>query len=239
VTDGDVRSSDVRPREEHLAVARTARYAALGEPSPALREVWFVCHGYGQLAARFIRHFAALADGTRLIVAPEALSRFYLASAPDAHAEARVGATWMTREDRAAEIEDYVAYLDALHRRIFSAVARDAVRVCVLGFSQGVATVTRWVARGAVRADHLVLWAGMLPPDLDLERARPIFERLRLSVVVGDEDELARPPQIAEQEARLASHAIAYHRYTFPGGHRMDAGALARVAAAGSGARGS
>jgi predicted esterase len=221
----------VAAREEHLVVGRTARYATLGEPSPALREVWFVCHGYGQLATRFIRHFAPLADATRLIVAPEALSRFYLTSAPDAHAEAAVGATWMTREDRLAEIEDYVAYLDALHRRIFSTVERDLVRVCVLGFSQGTATASRWVARGEVRADHLVLWGGGLPPDLDLDRARPVLARLRLSLVVGDRDELARPAQVAEQEERLGRQGIAHHRYSFAGGHRLDDGVLARLAA--------
>jgi predicted esterase len=223
-----------RPREEHLVVRRTARYATLGEPSPALREVWFVCHGYGQLASRFVRRFAALADGTRLIVAPEALSRFYLASAPDRHAEAAVGATWMTREDRLAEIEDYVAYLDALHRRIFAAVDRDLVRVCVLGFSQGAATASRWVARGEVRADHLVLWGGGLPPDLDLEQARPVLAQLRLSLVVGDQDELARPPQVAEQEERLVRHRIAFDRHTFAGGHRLDDALLVRLAANGN-----
>ena len=43
-----------------------------------VREVWFVLHGFGQLSPYFIRHFGVLADGTRLIVAPEALNRFYL-----------------------------------------------------------------------------------------------------------------------------------------------------------------
>ncbi len=65
-------------QEHHISVTRTARYYTLGEISRGVAEVWFVCHGYGQLAERFIRHFAALDDGTRLVVAPEALGRFYL-----------------------------------------------------------------------------------------------------------------------------------------------------------------
>ena len=88
-------------QEHHLAVAKTARYYSLGEPGPATRQLWFVCHGYGQLAGRFLRHFEPLDDGSRVIVAPEGLSRFYLSESP---AERRVGASWMTREDRLVEI---------------------------------------------------------------------------------------------------------------------------------------
>ena len=94
-------------REHHLAVNRTARYHTLGEPSAALRQVWFVLHGHAQLSAFFIRHFAVLDDGTRLIVAPEALDRFYVDRTTFTGAgQARVAATWMTKEDRLAEIAD-------------------------------------------------------------------------------------------------------------------------------------
>ena len=54
--------------EHRLAVARSARYVTLG-PMAGVREVWFVCHGYGQLATRFLRSFGPLDDGTRLLVA--------------------------------------------------------------------------------------------------------------------------------------------------------------------------
>ena len=66
--------------EHHLAVTRSARYYQLGELSVHTRRVWFVCHGYGQLAAYFSRHFAFLteADPTTVVVAPEGLARFYL-----------------------------------------------------------------------------------------------------------------------------------------------------------------
>src|SRR3712207_4878931 len=99
--------------EAHIAVTRTARYYTLGANVMAPREVWFACHGYGQLAGYFARHFEALDDGTRMIVVPEALSRFYFGEARGQHgAEAMVGATWMTREDREREIEDHVHYLE-------------------------------------------------------------------------------------------------------------------------------
>src|SRR5258705_7905505 len=99
-----------------MTVSRMARYFTIGRPD---REVWFVLHGYGQLAARFLSRFEPLDDGGRLIVAPEALSRFYLT---EDSAERRVGASWMTREDRLTEIEDYVQYLEAVYADVFPLV---------------------------------------------------------------------------------------------------------------------
>ncbi len=104
-------------RQGWIRVPRTARYRVLGDPERAA-EVWFVLHGYGQLAERFVARFQALpglAEGTRAVVAPEALSRFYLDVGGGEHgADSPVGATWMTREDREHEIRDYVEYLDRL-----------------------------------------------------------------------------------------------------------------------------
>lgn len=218
------------PSEHHLSVGRTARYFTLGEAGPRLSQVWFVAHGFGQLAGYFIRHFATLDDGTRLIVAPEALSRFYLGEVTGAtSAGARVGATWMTREDRLAEIEDYVRYLDALHAHVMTGVAR-AAKVIVLGFSQGVATVCRWVARGAVRPDALILWAGTLPPELDSPADLEPFRRLDLALVVGSGDPAANPAAVAELEGRLSKHAITYRLVRFDGGHEIDAEVLKALA---------
>src|SRR2546427_10238453 len=135
-------------QEHHLSVARTARYFTLGEISPGVREVWFVCHGYGQLAGRFLRHFEPLADGTRLLVAPEALSRFYLEGTTGPARERKGGATWMTSEDRLSEIDDYVRYLDALHAEGFARVERGAVTRPLLGFSQAPATACRGSGTG-------------------------------------------------------------------------------------------
>ena len=88
-------------QEHHLAVSRAARYHTLGEGSAATQQVWFACHGYAQLAARFLEKLRVLDDARRYLVAPEGLSRFYLTERP---AERRVGASWMTREDRLNEI---------------------------------------------------------------------------------------------------------------------------------------
>ena len=65
--------------EHYVTARRTARFLTMGA-SEQPSELWFACHGYGQLASTFIRDLSPLDDGTRLIVAPEALSRFYVGS---------------------------------------------------------------------------------------------------------------------------------------------------------------
>lgn len=218
-------------REHHITVARTARYYTMGPEAGRVEHVWFVCHGYGQLAGRFLRRFAALDDGHTLIVAPEALCRHYLEQEPGPHGpESRVGATWMTREDRLAEISDYVAYLDNLYDHVFRSVDRAAATVHVLGFSQGAAAVARWIAMGRAAADHLVLWGAGPPPDLDLEVAAPRFAGLRLELVVGEHDPFATPDAAARDEERLRRHGIPCHLVTFPGPHEVEPGVLRVIA---------
>src|SRR5687768_8410747 len=154
--------------EHHVTVRRSARYYTLGPLDRPVEQVWIVCHGFAQLGSRFMRNFHPLNDGTRLIVAPEALNRFYIEATPGAHGpESKVGATWMTREDRLREIEDYVGYLDTLADTVFARIDRTSVHLTALGFSQGVATVARWVVQGRTRPDHLILWASPLPPEID------------------------------------------------------------------------
>ena len=208
---------------------RTARYFALGDPARAA-EVWFACHGYGQLAARFLEKLRVLDDGRRYLVAPEGLSRFYLSESPT---ERRVGASWMTREDRLAEIDDYVLYLDAVYAEVFGSLDRARVTVHALGFSQGTSTVSRWVAMGKARVDRLTLWGGEFPPDLDLT-LEPVLRRLRdarLSLVYGRSDEYITPKVVSGIGERLRQHGIPYEEIPFDGGHELNEAVLRSLGA--------
>lgn len=223
--------------EFHLAVRRTARIAQRGRPDPGTREIWIVCHGYGQLAALFIRHFAPLDDGTRWILAPEALSRFYH-EMPDAArhlgapiGERRVGAAWLTREDREAEIEDAHHYLDAVRDHAAERVDLAQARLVVLGFSQGVATVSRWLAARDVAADRLICWAGTLPNDLPDARGARALSASRATLVYGNEDQWVAPGVVEAQRDRFVRLGVPVDVVGFDGGHRMDARTLVQVSA--------
>jgi predicted esterase len=212
-------------QQHHFPVPRTARYFTLGSSGTHLRQVWFVYHGYGELAQEFLEHFELLDDGQRLVIAPEGLSRFYTD-----HDGGTVGASWMTREDRLAEIADYVSYLDSLYTHVFKRVDRASVTVYVLGFSQGAHTATRWISHGNAIADRLILWGQTLPTDLDLEVAWAKLEDSRLTLVVGTRDELVAAAKLEESEARLLEHEIPYETIKYNGGHRLDKRVLRSIA---------
>jgi len=211
-----------------IVVPRTARYCTLGPTHGFPRELWFVCHGYGQLAPRFIRQFAALDDGTRLIVAPEGLSRFYLDPIPKRRRDPspRVGATWMTREERESEIADYVSYLDRVAEEVRHALAGAAPRIVVLGFSQGTATVCRWLAASALRAEQLVLWAGTIPPELDLAAWAERLHGATITLVAGEQDTMVPPAAIAAEAERLSAAGVAFTIHRIEGEHTITEAGL-------------
>ena len=217
-----------------IKVSRTARYVTLGPEQGTVSEVWFVLHGYGQLAATFISAFVPLDDGTRLIVAPEALNRFYLADVDTPAADRPVGATWMTREDRVNEIHDYVAYLDAVADDVRSRLEgrRWPGRVIVLGFSQGTATAARWVSAGSVRPAELVLWGGALPPELVTRADAIAHGALQPYFVIGSRDKFVNAERLAEEEQRMRDADIRYHLLRYTGGHSIPAEALLTLAGA-------
>lgn len=219
------------PELHRLAVTRTARWYRLGDLGAETREVWVACHGYGHLAGRFASAFTPIVTGARAIVAPEALHHYYLDPPGRPTAERRVGATWMTREDRDQDIRDYVEYLERLADEIARSAPR--ARLTAFGFSQGAATVSRWVVASERDFDRLILWGAELPPDLDWSRAQARFASITPWFVVGDRDEFATPQRIARQEEILRSRGIFHRIVPYAGGHAIDRQALVRLAEGG------
>ncbi|MDX5419658.1 MAG: serine hydrolase family protein [Hymenobacteraceae bacterium] len=209
--------------EHKLTVPRTARYYTLGTPSEQTRSLWIVCHGYGQLARYFLRHFAVLDDGATVIVAPEGLSRFYLDGF-----SGRVGATWMTKEDRLSEIEDQAVYLNLLLQDLLRQLPTD-VKVNILGFSQGGATVCRWLASGRVPCHRLVLWAASFPEDIEFEAGKSAFKNLPVDVVYGTNDEFITPESLNRQQQLMSQLGISPQVHTYDGGHTIHPQTLSKL----------
>jgi len=206
-----------------LVVPRAARYVTAGSIEGPLDEVWILCHGYGQLASEFLGFARALEHPRRLLVAPEALSRFY-------HADhKRIGASWMTRENRDDEMEDYIRYLDLLHDQLFEIVERERVELRLLGYSQGAATAARWAVRGRAKIDHLVLWGSPLPPELG-EDAADALRETRLTLVGGSRDEFFTEKVWADERTRLQALGLVFDELSFEGGHRLDDDTLRALA---------
>ncbi len=216
--------------ERHLRVQRTARLFFLGDPGPATRELWIACHGYGQLAGSFAVALEALRSKERVVVAPEALSRFYLDDPAKRHGpDSSIGASWMTREDREREIADYVEYLDAVADAVSAETSRP-LRVTGLGFSQGAATVCRWAALGRTKLARLVVWGGTLPNDLPANGSA-LFRGADVVLVGGRKDKLATPEALERDQVTLSERAIAARVMWHEGGHSLSSSLLRELAA--------
>ena len=201
----------IRTATEHsVEVPRTARYYVLGDIRGG--DLWIVLHGFGQLAGDFVEYFAELNDGHHVVVAPEALNRYYTAGLNVPSAERAVGATWMTREFRDAENE---------YRH----------RVLVIGFSQGGATASRWAVRGKAAIHTLVLWGATLPPDLDLASAKARLEKLRLRIVIGKTDQYISPDAVTRERVRLDASGVPHEVIEYDAGHSIKRGVLKELAA--------
>ena len=210
--------------EKRISFEFNARYEILGTPSEDVEELWFVCHGHGQLAKYFIRKFDAIASPKRLIVAPEGLFRYYLQGFAG-----RVGATWMTKEDRVSDIGNYITYLSAVYNEVTSQLKKD-LKITFFGFSQGAATISRLATMSDLSFDRLVLWAGIFPPDLPPLQSTDRLKDKQCFLVYGLQDEFLTEARIKEQESIAEQIQITPESITFEGKHELSSEVLESLA---------
>ncbi|NQV52134.1 MAG: phospholipase [Flavobacteriales bacterium] len=198
-----------KAKEHTLKVQKTARFYTL-EPMGEHRADLLAIHGYRQLGKYFIHQFSALTKlGVRVIV-PEGLHRFYI----DGYS-GRVGASWMTKEDRLSDIDDYIAYLS----RLYESMELGKVPLHILGFSQGGPTACRWLASTEVAISSLILHSTVFPNDFDFEGQRDRLREIPSFAIFGDDDPFASEATIQEKMAWMEAKGIAPVLLRFKGGH--------------------
>ncbi len=216
--------------ELHIKFDFKARYYKLGEVNSETKQVWFVFHGYGQLAQYFIKKFAALESREICVIAPEGLSKFYLENiaSRSAGGSNRVGATWMTREDREVDIENYINYLQQVYEKEIGRHAK--AKVTILGFSQGAATATRWALTGKPNFERFILWAGIFPPDMNFERGKEILGKKKVIAVYGSDDPFVTAPRMQEMLDLSSKLELTPKKLGFVGKHEINEPLLLQIA---------
>ena len=194
-----------------IKTSKTQRYFTHGDLKKATK-LLIVLHGYGQLAEHFIRKFHQL-PGNYYIVAPEAMHHFYLNGS-----SGRVGASWMTKEDRINNITDNNEYLNNLVD--FLQTENKFSELLVLGFSQGGATAARWNAQRK-DIDQLILWASVFPPDLE---ESSFSNSKNGTFVIGKHDEFY---DAAAQDKEINKYrSLSFEIVEYDGKHDIDADTL-------------
>jgi predicted esterase len=206
------------PDIQYLSTPRTGRLVLEGDPTQKAQHLWLVFHGYRQLATSFVRRFAGLIEPGVVVAAPEGLSRFYVDGV-----RGKVGASWMTKEDRLTEIEDQRAWLD----RVWAQLAHlpGQPKVHVLGFSQGVATVWRWMMSHPLQPDSLTLWAGSIPEETD-PKLEQRLQHLRFTLAYASEDEFIPLDRAEAYAATLQTRYPHLELLPFEGPHDILPGPL-------------
>jgi predicted esterase len=205
-------------KKNHIQVTKTARYFTLGELNEHTLEVWFVLHGYAQLASDFMKDFEGLDNGTRFIVAPEGLNKFYAKGFGG-----KPAATWMTSEDRETEIIDYINYLNTLYQSLNIPLH---IKVTVLGFSQGVATASRFIHHTQQKVDAFIIYAGEIASELINPISTPI-SKLPITYITGKTDPFITPEK-QQKIYDLMNHLDA-KIIEFSGGHEIKKEVLLRL----------
>ncbi len=207
----------MEPTIGRIVVRKTARYFMYGNADQQYTEIIFVLHGYGMQAGEFLKKFEALQQPGRLIIAPEGLSRFYRKAF-----SGDVVASWMTKEDRLNDIDDYIHYLDDL---FFKMSVNPSAKKVVLGFSQGVTTASRWLMNGNSLVDDFVLWCGEFAPDIPKFPAH----RPRIWHVSAQKDEFIPIDRFKKQQEYLTSSGFEVKEYSFDDGHIIHQPTLIRL----------
>ena len=199
-----------------LQIEKKARYFLLGNPGNDTSIVWVVLHGYGMLSEFFIQKFKKLENKNTLILAPEALNRFYI----DTN-YGRVGASWMTKDERQDDIKENVKYLNSLMDQIIKEIGHNRFKINVLGFSQGGATACRWLFKSGLKFENLIMWAGDIPKDTLTEDNRLKWNDMNTHLVMGKKDELINEEMKAKFLKLVTDYKLDYKLTLYDGDHRI------------------
>lgn len=178
------------------------------------KKLLYVLHGYGQLAKFFIRKFKPATEQDYTVVAPEGQHYFYLNGT-----SGRVGASWMTKENREQDIQNYLRYLDALHAQLIA--EKDWDEIVALGFSQGVATAFRWLAESDIKPSKFMICSGLVPPDVDLQIKKAIFDPIKITYFSGVNDPYRTEDSVKEFYDAVASSKLDMELVNFDGVHEV------------------
>jgi len=202
-------------QEKKVTYTTKNTYATLHSITTKTKNIWIVFHGIGYLSKYFLRHFDELNGDENYIIAPQAPSKYYL-NGQYKH----IGASWLTKEQTTQEIDNVLSYLDQV---IENEQLPSNCNLIVFGYSQGVSIAARWVAKRKIQCDHLILYAGGIPSELNAEQFLFLKNKCQVKFIVGNKDEFIQEEQLTVQKNRIEElfHGRAQLQ-VYDGGHELQ-----------------
>ncbi len=199
---------------KNVEYTSTNTYSTLNNLTSETKTVWLVCHGIGYLSRYFIRLFDSLDPQKNYIIAPQAPSKYY----KDDNYR-KVGASWLTKENTLIDTQNVLNYIDAVIEK--ENIPKD---ICfnILGYSQGVSIVSRWVASRKISCHTLLLISGGFPKELVSSDFDFLELKTKIIHIVGANDPYFESKNVAAQLSRLQNIFPKIDLRTHDGGHDLD-----------------
>ncbi len=194
---------------QYIKIEKTARYITIGNKDLA-NILIIALHGYGQLATFFSRNFNEL-DKNYYIIIPEGLHRFY-----NSGTSGRVGASWMTKEDRLIDIEDNMNFLNKLYESEECHLFKTKI---LIGFSQGASTGLRWLMHKPSLFQSYISWGSSISDDIEFESIKDVIPDKNF-FVIGRKD-----PYFSDLQKQMVIDQyfdLGFEIIHFEGEHKID-----------------
>ena len=212
--------------KKQISIPKTHKYSQLGEFSKKTNTVWIVLHGYGMLSEYFIKKFKCILNDSTVVIAPEGSNRFYLENN-----YYRVGASWMTKLDKEKDIEDNISFIQTLYSNIIDEIGHTNFKLNTLGFSQGGATLVRWIMSNSITIDSLILWGSDIPKDCLTKEKKSRWSSIDVKLVIGNQDEYINEENKQKVIDLISSYGLKYELVEYEGSHKIIEKELEKIAA--------
>lgn len=207
-------------QEHQVNYETTNTYSTLNQLSSDTEYIWLACHGIAYLSRYFIKYFKVLDPHKNFIIAPQAPAKYY-----QTKAFKYVGASWLTRENKEIEVENVLNYLDAIYEK----EGLKNRKVILLGYSQGVSIVMRWLQKREIKCEQLIIHSGSIPDEFSCDDFKDKIKG-KIHLVYGNADQYINNEKLKTQlgmARTLFPHHLKIHE--FEGKHEVSLNTLTEI----------
>jgi len=210
--------------EKQVSYTTTNSYSTLNSLTQNTKNIWVCCHGLGYLSRYFIQYFKVLNANENYVIAPQAQAKYY-----QKQDFKHVGASWLTKEATALEMKNVIAYLDAVFTEEIEGKNKNLI---LMGYSQGVSIITRWLAAIKLQPKALFLHSGSIPKELKPEQFEYLNTNCKVNLLYGNKDQYITEEKLqAQKEIAQSLFKNRLHLYPFEGIHEVKPQLLADIMA--------